>query len=106
MLPPKGHEANPIELFQTVIQEGVRKWQALGRRAQKYGTTTFREAQIAVSEVLSRLRFNTAAFRGCYEARATGRHLQNRWKTDPVARRVLRRRMSEDSIAFQWPNKL
>ena len=34
------------------------------RRAQNYGLQTFREAQIAVSVVLGRLRFNTAAFRG------------------------------------------
>ena len=31
---------------------------------------------------------------------------QNRLKTDPVASLVLRRRMSEDSILFQWPNRL
>ena len=53
MLPPKGHEANPTEVFQAVVQQNVRKWQALGRRAEKYGPATIREAQIAVSEVLS-----------------------------------------------------
>ena len=76
MLPPKGHEANPTEVFQAVVQQNVRKWQALGRRAEKYSPATIREAQIAVSEVLDRLHFNTAAFCGWYEARATGRHLQ------------------------------
>ena len=90
MLPPKAHEANPTEVFQAVVQQNVRKWQALGRRAEKYGPATIREAQIAVSEVLGRLHFNTEAFCGWYEARATGCHLQNRWKTDLVARRVLR----------------
>ena len=89
MLPPKGHEANPTELFQAVVQQNVRELQALiGRRAEKYGPATIREAQIAVSEVLGRLHFNTAAFCGWYEARATGRHLQKRWKTDLVARRI------------------
>ena len=39
------------------------KWQAHGRRAKKYGPATIREAHIAVSQVLGRLRFNTAAFR-------------------------------------------
>ena len=34
MLPPKGHEANQTELFQAVMQEGVRKWQPPSRRAQ------------------------------------------------------------------------
>ena len=62
MLPPKGHETNPKEVFQAVVQQNVRKWQALGRRADKYGPTTIREAQIAVSEVQSRLHFNTAVF--------------------------------------------
>ena len=61
MLPPKAHEANPTEVFQAV-QQSVRKWQALGRRAKKYGLATIREAQIAVSDVLSRLHFNTAVF--------------------------------------------
>ena len=87
MLPPKGHEAN-LTQFQAVVQQKVRKWQALGRRAEKYGPASIREAQIAVSEVLGRLHFNTEAFCGWYEARATGRHLQKRWKTDHVARRV------------------
>ena len=62
MLPPKGHEANPTEVFQSVVQQNVRKWQALGRRAEKYRPATIREAQIAVSEVVSRLHFNTAVF--------------------------------------------
>ena len=88
MLPPKAHEANPTEVFQAVVQQNVRKWQALGRKAEKYGPATIREAQIAVSEVLSRLHFNTAVFCDWYEARAAGRHLQKRWKTDLVARRV------------------
>ena len=57
MLPPKGHEANPTKLFQAVVQQNVRKWQALGRRAEKYGPATIREAEITVSEVLGRLRF-------------------------------------------------
>ena len=40
----------------------MRLWQAPRRRAKKYGPATIREAQIAVSEVLGQLRFNTAAF--------------------------------------------
>ena len=62
MLPPKAHEANPTEVFQAVVPQNVRKWQALWRRAEKYGPATIGEAQIAVSEVLSRLHFNTALF--------------------------------------------
>ena len=69
MLPPKAHEANPTEVFQAVVQQNVRKWQALGRRAEKYGPATIREAQIAVSEVLNRLDVNTAVFNDWYEAR-------------------------------------
>ena len=76
MLQPKGHELNPTELFQAAVQQNVRELQALiGRGAEKYG---IREAQIAVSEVLGRLHFNTAAFCGWYEARTTCRHLQKR----------------------------
>ena len=86
MSPPKGHEVNPTELFQAVVQQNVRELQALiGRGAEKY---CIREAQIAVSEVLGRLHFNTAAFCGWYEARATCCHLQKRWKTDLVSRRM------------------
>ena len=88
MLPPKDHEANPTESFQAVAQQNVRKWQAHRRRTEKYGSATILEAQIAVFEVLGRLSFNTAAFCGWYETRATGRHLQKRWKTHRVARRV------------------
>ena len=106
MLPPKGHEANPTEFFQAVMQEDVQKWQAPGRPTHEYGQMNFREAQKTISDVLGRLRFNIAAFRGWYDARASGRHLQNRWKSDPVARQVSRKRMSEESFTFQWPTKL
>ena len=58
MLPPKDHEVNPTELFQAIVQQNVRKWQALGRRAEKYGPATIQEAQIAVFEVPGQLRFN------------------------------------------------
>ena len=66
-------------------------------------SVTIQGAQIAVFEGLERLRSNTAAFRGCYEARAAGRHLQNRWKTDPVEDD---RRESKESAVFQWSKKL
>ena len=83
------------------------EWQAPGRRAKKYGPPTIREVQTTVSEVLGWLHFNAAAFCGCWNgARATGCHLQNRWKTDLVARRVLGWRKSEESAIFQWSNKL
>ena len=52
MLPLKGHEANPTELFQAVVQQNVRELQPFGRIAEKYGPATIRDAQIAVSEVL------------------------------------------------------
>ena len=59
MLPSKGHEANPTDLFQALMQQNVRKWQAPERKAKKYSPTTIREAQIELSEVFGRLRFNT-----------------------------------------------
>ena len=59
MLHSKGHEANPTDLFQALMQQNVRKWQAPGRKAKKYSPTTIREAQIELSEVFGRLRFNT-----------------------------------------------
>ena len=106
MLPPKGHEANPTELFQAVVQQNVRELQALiGRRAEKYGPATIREAQIAVSEVLCPLHFNTA-FCGWYEAWATGCHLQKRWKTDLMARRIYDEESLKKVAVFHWSNKL
>ena len=61
MLPLKGHEANPHSCFKpSWATQRETKWQAHGRRAKKYGPATIREAQIAVSEVLGRLHFNTA----------------------------------------------
>ena len=78
MLPPKGHEANPTELFQAVMQENVRKWQAPCIRAQKYGPATFREAQIAVSEVLGRLRFNTAVVRSASDRPPSSKQVEDR----------------------------
>ena len=106
MLPPKGHEANPTELFQAVVQQNVRELQALiGRKAEKYGPAAIREAQIAVSEVLGRLHFNTAAFCGWYEARETGCHLQKRWKTDLMAKRIYDEESLKKVAVFQWSNK-
>ena len=65
MLPPKDHEVNPTELFLAVVQQNVRKWQALGRRAEKYGPATIQEAQIAVFEVPGQLRFNASVNSSC-----------------------------------------
>ena len=65
MLPPKDHEVNPTELFQAIVQQNVRKWQALGRRAEKYGPATIQEAQIAVFEVPGQLRFNASVNSSC-----------------------------------------
>ena len=65
MLPPKNHEANATELFQAVVQQNVRKWRALGKKAEKYGPATIREAQIAVFEVLGRLHFNASVNSSC-----------------------------------------
>ena len=106
MLPPKGHEANPTELFQAVVQQNVRELEALiGRRAEKYGPATIREAQIKVSEVLSRPHFNTAAFCGWYKARATGCHLQKSWKTNLMARRMYDEETLKKVAVFQGSNK-
>ena len=58
-----------------------------------------------MSEVLGRLPFNTAAFHGWYEARATGRHLRKQM-ADRSSGKVLRRRKSEGSAAFLLSNKL
>ena len=62
MLLWKGHEKNPTELFRAVVQQNVRKWQAPGRGAEKLGLATIRQAQIAMSEVLGRLRLTQKYF--------------------------------------------
>ena len=79
MLPSKGHKANPTKLFQAVRYENVGKLKALTIRAKRNASATFREAQIAVSKVFGRLRFDTSA---------TGRHLKNRWNSDTVVKTV------------------
>jgi len=56
------------------------------------GPETSLKAQIEVFEVLGRQRFNTAMF--CAIARATSSHLQNRWKTELVARTVFKKNMN------------
>jgi len=61
---PRGKSTQLFESSCCATQLQTR-WQASERRAKKYGPATIREAQIAVSEVLGRLHFNTAAFRGC-----------------------------------------
>ena len=98
MLPSKGHEPNPTKLFQAVVQQNVRKWQAPGRRAGKYGPATIQEAQIAVYEVLGRLRFNTKAFRGWYEASLKEMKDRSRGK------KSLRRGKSEESCRISAVN--
>ena len=57
-------QTKPAKLFQVVLQENARKWQAPGWWAhnRETGQETFLKAQIAVSEVLGRQRFNTVAF--------------------------------------------
>ena len=62
---PRGKSTELFESSCCATQHDT-KWQAPGRRAKKYGPATIREAQIAVSEVLGRLRFNTAAFCDCW----------------------------------------
>ena len=97
MLPPKGHEANPSELFQGNIQASVKRWRAPGQASDESGPRDFYEAQKAVSDALDRLRFSCKAFRGWYAARTTGCHLRLRWEKDCVAKRVSRRRTVEES---------
>ena len=63
----EGPRGKSTELFESSCCATQRetKWQAPERKAKKYSPATIREAHIAVSEVLGRLCFNTAAFRGC-----------------------------------------
>ena len=63
---PRGKSTQLFESSCCATQRET-KWQAPERRAKKYGPATIREPQIAVSEVLGRLRFNTAAFPGCWK---------------------------------------
>ena len=43
--PPLRRTAHiPLLLFQAVVQQNVRKWQAPGRGADQYGQATIREA--------------------------------------------------------------
>ena len=90
MLPPKGHEANPTESFQAIILCN-RMWgndKLLGEEQRNKVQQLFERPKYQCLKFLvdCALCFNTAAFRGWCEARTTGRHLQNKWRTDLVAR--------------------
>ena len=64
----EGPRGKSTELFESSCCATQRKtkWQAPERKAKKYSPATIRdEAHIAVSEILGRLCFNTAAFCGC-----------------------------------------
>lgn len=59
-----------------------------------------------MDNALTQQHFVNSNYCGLYEVETKGHHLQNRWKTDLVARTVQRKLMSEDSIPFQWVNRL
>ena len=72
LLPPKGHDLNPIELFNNIIQQKVKRWLPANPEKDEYdnivpGPRTFEECQIAVSDALETLKGKSTLFAKMYK---------------------------------------
>ncbi len=105
-LPVKGQEANPAELFQATIQDKVARWRRRGRGNKYVGVQDFKDIQTAVSDALEELKYRPDTFLGYYQARATGKHMRDRWSKERQATDVARHRQQDGAPPFQWPPKL
>ena len=100
LLPPKGAEFNPIELFNGLLQRMVLRWEPPGAKKDTFGQKvrgprTLEEAIIAVNDVVGELmrdRGLPALFRSFYHRRATGSEALNRWLKSEDARELMARR--------------
>ena len=104
-LPIKGHEVNPIELLNNFVQREVASYD--GSIKKGVGAHSFKECEMAVSQALEKLKWRPDIIKGWYRVRGDGVAIQERWKVDPVARKVRRvRQASNNPTVFRWPARL
>lgn len=103
-LPPKGHEFNPIEVFQGVLQNRVR--QIAVNNSSYSSISTFEQMQKAVSDALETFKQRPQSFRGWYKMRVLGDCAVRRWKSERIGRSVLERRRQDGGEVFKWPQKI
>ena len=106
LLPPNGHDLNPIELFNNIIQQKVKRWLPANPEKDEYdnivpGPRTFEECQIAVSDALETLKGKSTSFTKMYEKRATGFELKKRMQGSKFAAAALKER-EEIIINQKW----
>ena len=104
LLPPKGAEVNPCELFNGCVQDYVRHWQPPGHPRDAYGhfvhgPRTQAECFQALNEALEHLKSTPALFRYWYHRRALGSDAFKRWQHHEVAQRVLAARAAAGPAA-------
>ena len=99
LLPPKGAEFNPIELFNGWVQRQVLRWQPRGRPMNTFGQKirgprTRAEAITALNDVLAKLKDKNKIklLRYWYHRRMTGSDAFKRWMASPEGRRMLQER--------------
>ena len=99
-------ECQGFKLCEGLRSRQIQKcFKLLCNRTWENGKLLGEEPRNMVQQLFERPKLNCLKFladytltqqhRDWYEAPATGRHLQNRWKTDLAGRRVLRRRKSD-----------
>ena len=99
LLPPKGHELNPVELLNRIIQDKFFHWLPPDELKDDYGNKqrglrTFEEAQTALLDIIEDFRNHegTLKLNGFIRERAFGRGLKRCWKESEVAQQVLKKR--------------
>ena len=107
LLPPKGAEFNPIELFNGWIQRAVARWLPPDGARDSYGRLvrgprTKAECLQALNEALEDLKQRPALFRHWYHRRALGSDAFKRWQHHEVAKKVATARAALGDKAQVW----
>lgn len=97
MLPPKGHILNPIELFNSALQDRVSKYSATPAIRDEYGRKelgpqNFHQCRVALSEALEFFKDKPTTFKGFYNKRAFGAELEERMSGSREAKKAMQER--------------
>lgn len=97
MLPPKGHDLNPVELFNNVLKSRVRKFEPSPTVEDEYGRKvkgpqSFQDCRKAVSMALELMRNEPDMFQKFYENRCMGKDLERRAERSKPARAAKKER--------------